>query len=114
MKKSLLKAFCLLGIVFVSPSLSSQESEGFSWVKSIFNKDDSDQNKKTELNFAEVSERMKITFENIKSKRNESQIRDNKSFGKLVADDEQLRRSENHSGQLLPTKPRDLSNSLNP
>jgi len=113
-KKSLLKAFCLLGIVFVSPSLSSQESEGFSWVKSIFNKDDSDQNKKTELNFAEVSERMKITFENIKSKRNESQIRDNKSFGKLVADDEQLRRSENHSGQLLTTKPRDLSNSLNP
>ena len=34
---------------------------------------------------------MKIALENIKSKRNESQIRDNKSFGKLVADDEQIK-----------------------
>ena len=34
---------------------------------------------------------MKIAFEKIKSKRNESQIRDNKSFGKLVADDEQIK-----------------------
>ena len=59
MKKPLLKAFCLLGIVFVSPSLSAQESEGFPWIKSIFNKDDSDQNEKSEVNFDEVSERMK-------------------------------------------------------
>ena len=59
MKKTLLKAFCLLGIVFVSPSLSAQESEGFPWIKSIFNKDDSDQNEKSEVNFDEVSERMK-------------------------------------------------------
>ena len=91
MKKSLLKAFCLLGIVFVSPSLSAQESEDFPWIKSIFNKDDSDQNEKPEVNFGEVSERMKIAFENIKSKRNVSQIRDNKSFGKLVVDDEQIK-----------------------
>ena len=58
MKKSLLKAFCLIGIVFVSPSLSSQESEGFPWIKSIFNKDDSDQNEKPEVNFGEVSEKI--------------------------------------------------------
>ena len=58
MKKSLLKAFCLLGIVFVSPSLSAQESEGFPWSKSIFNKDDSDQNEKPEVNFGEVSEKI--------------------------------------------------------
>tara|TARA_B100000700_G_scaffold215814_1_gene237218 strand:+ start:2246 stop:2791 length:546 start_codon:yes stop_codon:yes gene_type:complete len=91
MKKSFLKAFCLFGIVFVSPYLSAQESEGFSWIKSIFNKDDSDQNEKPEVNFGEVSEGMKIAFEKIKSKRNESQIRDTKSFGKLVADDEQIK-----------------------
>ena len=59
MKKTLLKAFCLLGIVFVSPSLSAQESEGFPCIKSIFNKDDSGQNEKSEVNFDEVSERMK-------------------------------------------------------
>ena len=59
MKKPLLKAFCLLGIVFVSPSLSAQESEGFPWIKSIFNKDDSGQNEKSEVNLDEVSERMK-------------------------------------------------------
>ena len=58
MKKSLLRAFCLLGIVFVSPSLSAQESEGFQWIKSIFNKDDSDQNEKPEVNFGEVSEKI--------------------------------------------------------
>ena len=69
MKKSLLEAFCILGIVFASPSLSAQESEGFSWIKSIFNKDDSDENEKPEVNIGEVSERMKIAFENIKSKR---------------------------------------------
>ena len=68
MKKTLLKAFCLLGIVFVSPSLSSQESEGFSWIKSIFNKDDSYQNEKPEVNFGEVSERMKIAFEILNQK----------------------------------------------
>ena len=59
MTKSLLKAFCLLGIVFFSPSLSAQESEGFPWIKSIFNKEDSGQNEKSEVNFDEVSERMK-------------------------------------------------------
>ena len=91
MKKSFLKAFCLFGIVFVSPYLSAQESEGFSWIKSIFDKDDSDQNEKPKVNFGEVSERMKIAFEKIKSKRNESQIKGTKSFGKLVADDEQIK-----------------------
>ena len=68
MKKSLLRAFCLLGIVFVRPSLSAQESEGFPWIKSIFNKDDSDQNEKPEVNFGEVSERMKIAFEILNQK----------------------------------------------
>ena len=58
MKKSLLRAFCLLDIVFVRPSLSAQESEGFPWIKSIFNKDDSDQNEKPEVNFGEVSEKI--------------------------------------------------------
>ena len=68
MKKSLIKAFCLLGIVFVSPSLSAQESEGFSWIKSIFNKDDSDQNEKPEVNFGEVSERMKTPSKKLNQK----------------------------------------------
>ena len=85
MKKSLLKAFCLLGIVFVSPSLSAQESEGFQWIKSIFNKDDSDQNEKPEGKF------LQSLRENNKSKRNESHIRDSKSFGKLVIDNEQIK-----------------------
>ena len=66
MKKPFLKALCLFSIVYVIPSLSAQESEGFSWIKTILNKDDSDQNEKPELNFGEVSERMKIAFEKIK------------------------------------------------